>query len=136
MKKLILLFGLIAGIAAGVLVVLKLLNREQPLPVASPERFNGSDPLSFDESELGGTVSPELLSILVCPEDKGPLTQSADGKWLINQRVSIPHPPGHPGHADRRRSQEPRRKLDRSHSIARLHRSRCTCPESPGARCG
>ena len=92
MKKLLLLFGLVAGIAAGVLVVLKLLNREQPLPVASPERFNGSDPLSFDESELGGTVSPELLSILVCPEDKGPLTLSADGKWLINPRNGYRYP--------------------------------------------
>ena len=92
MKKLILLFGLIAGIAAGVLIVLKLLNREQPLPVASPERFNGTDPLSFDESELGGTVSPELLSILVCPEDKGPLTLSADGKWLTNPRNGYRYP--------------------------------------------
>ena len=92
MKKLLLLFGLVAGIAAGVLVVLKLLNREQPLPVASPERFNGSDPLSFDESELGGTVSPELLSILVCPEDKGPLSLSADGKWLTNPRNGYRYP--------------------------------------------
>ena len=93
MKKLLLLFGLVAGIAAGALVVFKLLNREKPLPVASsPERFNGSDPLSFDESELGGTVSPELLSILVCPEGKGPLTQSADGKWLINPRNGYRYP--------------------------------------------
>ena len=40
MKKLILLFGLIAGIASGVLVFLKLLYREHPLPGASPELFN------------------------------------------------------------------------------------------------
>ena len=31
MKKLLLLFGLVAGIAAGALVVFKLLNREKPL---------------------------------------------------------------------------------------------------------
>ena len=37
-------------------------------------------------------VSPELLSILVCPEDKGPLTLSADAKWLINPRNGYRYP--------------------------------------------
>lgn len=92
MKKLFVIVGLLAGIAAAVVIVFKLLNREQPLPVASTERFDGTDPLSFDESELGGTVSPELLSILVCPEDKGPLTLSPDGKWLINPRNGYRYP--------------------------------------------
>lgn len=92
MKKLLVIAGILAGIAAAVVIVLKLLNREKPLPVASPERFNGTDPLSFDESELGGTVSPELLSILVCPEDKGSLTLSADGKWLVNPRNGYRYP--------------------------------------------
>ena len=92
MKKLLVLAGIVAGIAAAVVIILKLINREQPLPVASTERFNGSDPLSFDESELGGTVSPELLSILVCPEDKGPLTLSADAKWLVNPRNGYRYP--------------------------------------------
>ncbi|MEA3337083.1 MAG: Trm112 family protein [Chloroflexota bacterium] len=37
-------------------------------------------------------MSPELLDILVCPEDKGPLVLSEDGKWLINPRNGYRYP--------------------------------------------
>jgi uncharacterized protein YbaR (Trm112 family) len=56
------------------------------------ERSDTLDLPSFDESELGGTVSPELLSILVCPEDRGSLTLSNDGKWLVNPRNGYRYP--------------------------------------------
>ena len=73
-------------------VILKLLNRDKPAPVSSLERSDTLDLPSFDESELGGTVSPDLLSILVCPEDRGPLTLSDDGKWLVNPRNGYRYP--------------------------------------------
>ena len=40
--------------------------------------------------ELEGRA--DLLRILVCPLDKGPLTLSADGKWLINPRNGYRYP--------------------------------------------
>jgi uncharacterized protein YbaR (Trm112 family) len=36
----------------------------------------------IDESKLGGEVSPDLLEILVCPDDKQDL-EYVDGKWLV-----------------------------------------------------
>ena len=92
MKKFLLLLGMMAGAVAAALVVFKFLNRDEPLPVGSMERSASADLPAFDESELGGVVSPELLSILVCPEDRGPLTLSDDGKWLINPRNGYRYP--------------------------------------------
>lgn len=92
MKKLFMFAALAFAAVAAVVVIVKLLSREEPLPAPASERSDELDLPSFDESELGGTVSPELLSILVCPEDKGPLTLSADGKWLINPRNGYHYP--------------------------------------------
>jgi uncharacterized protein YbaR (Trm112 family) len=36
----------------------------------------------IDETKLGGTVSQDLLDILVCPDDKQAL-EYVDGKWLV-----------------------------------------------------
>ncbi len=92
MKKLFLLVGFAIGVVAAVLVVMKLLNRGQAEQAPALERSDTLDLPSFDESELGGPVSPELLSILVCPEDRGPLTLSDDGKWLVNPRNGYRYP--------------------------------------------
>ena len=92
MKKLLTLAGIAVALAAVILVVVKLLNRNEELTAPSAERSEGLDLPTFDESELGGQVSPELLSILVCPEDKGPLTLSDDGKWLVNPRNGYRYP--------------------------------------------
>ena len=47
---------------------------------------------SLDDAPLGGTVSDELLKILVCPEDKGPLELVEDGKFLLNPRNGYKYP--------------------------------------------
>jgi uncharacterized protein YbaR (Trm112 family) len=47
---------------------------------------------SLDEAPLGGEISPELLKILVCPEDKGPLQLVDDGKFLLNPRNGYKYP--------------------------------------------
>lgn len=46
----------------------------------------------LEERPLGGNISPELLKILVCPEDKGPLELIADGKYLLNPRNGYRYP--------------------------------------------
>jgi uncharacterized protein len=47
---------------------------------------------SLDEAPLGGEISPELLKILVCPEDKGPLQLVDEGKFLLNPRNGYKYP--------------------------------------------
>ncbi len=47
---------------------------------------------SLDDAPLGGAISPELLKILVCPEDKGPLELVDDGKFLLNPRNGYKYP--------------------------------------------
>lgn len=47
---------------------------------------------SLDDAPLGGHVSEELLKILVCPEDKGPLELVDDGKFLLNPRNGYKYP--------------------------------------------
>jgi len=44
------------------------------------------------EPPLGGEVSRELLDILVCPEDKGPLELIEEGKYLFNSRKGYRYP--------------------------------------------
>ncbi len=47
---------------------------------------------SLDDAPLGGQISAELLKILVCPEDKGPLQLVDDGKFLLNPRNGYKYP--------------------------------------------
>ncbi|MBV7336061.1 Trm112 family protein [Chloroflexi bacterium TSY] len=47
---------------------------------------------SLEERPLGGAISDELLKILVCPEDKGPLELIDDGKYLLNPRNGYKYP--------------------------------------------
>jgi uncharacterized protein len=52
-----------------------------------------SEPVrTLDEAPLGGAISEELLKILVCPEDKGPLELVDDGKFLLNPRNGYKYP--------------------------------------------
>jgi uncharacterized protein YbaR (Trm112 family) len=52
-----------------------------------------SEPVkTLDEAPLGGEISEDLLKILVCPEDKGPLELTDDGKFLLNPRNGYRYP--------------------------------------------
>ena len=46
----------------------------------------------YDEAPLGGEVSPDLLEILVCPEDKGSLELVDEGRFLLNPRNGYRYP--------------------------------------------
>jgi uncharacterized protein len=67
-------------------------------PVTSENTGSGggilpAEPIkSLDDAPLGGAISPELLKILVCPEDKGPLQLVDEGKFLLNPRNGYKYP--------------------------------------------
>lgn len=97
--KKILLFGLgVAAIGAAALALKKVLSPDESVtsqytpPAAQPSAAPAAEGNEIDESELGGEVSEELLSILVDPADKGDLELSDDGKWLINPRNGYRYP--------------------------------------------
>ena len=66
--------------------------------LTEPQNGQGSGVLpvepvkSLDDAPLGGQISDELLKILVCPEDKGPLELVDDGKFLLNPRNGYKYP--------------------------------------------
>ena len=91
MKRLFqLLFA--AAILAGVAYLLK----KYLAPGGNSAATSGvlpSQPIkSLDEAPLGGKISEELLKILVCPEDKGPLELVDEGKFLLNPRNGYKYP--------------------------------------------
>ncbi len=90
MKKFLrfLLFAAIIGAVAY--YVRNLLSGDQS---ATRSGVLTSQPIrSFDEAPLGGQISPDLLKILVCPEDKGALELADDGKFLLNPRNGYKYP--------------------------------------------
>lgn len=94
MKK---LFGFLFRLAvfAGFiyLVVTVLKKIMAPAPSGSGAGVLPNEPVqSLDEAPLGGPISEELLRILVCPEDKGPLELVDDGKFLLNPRNGYKYP--------------------------------------------
>jgi uncharacterized protein YbaR (Trm112 family) len=77
-------------------VVVKVFQQLQGRPPAEEEGFSfdlggGDEEFTIDDGKLGGEVSPDLLDILVCPLDKGPL-DLVDGKWLVNPRNGYRYP--------------------------------------------
>ncbi len=62
-----------------------------PADTASgPMPDQATDP--YDEAPLGGDISPDLLDILVCPDDKGALELVDEGKFLLNPRKGYKYP--------------------------------------------
>ena len=83
-----------AAVVAGVAYVVKnLLAPSKNEFDSSRSGVLPSEPVaSLDEAPLGGEISDELLKILVCPEDKGPLELVDDGKFLLNPRNGYKYP--------------------------------------------
>jgi uncharacterized protein YbaR (Trm112 family) len=96
MKK---LFGvlfralLLAAVIAGIVYAIKKLTAPpQPMRSSGGGVLPNEPVKSLDEAPLGGQISEELLKILVCPEDKGPLELVDDGKFLLNPRNGYKYP--------------------------------------------
>ena len=82
--------------AAIVGVIIYALRKVTEPPQSVPATGDGvlpNEPLkSLDDAPLGGKISDDLLKILVCPEDKGPLELVDDGKFLLNPRNGYKYP--------------------------------------------
>lgn len=92
MKK-FLRFVLFAAIAGAIIyVVRKMLSTPEPAGGARSGVLPSQPIKSLDDAPLGGQISPELLKILVCPEDKGPLELVDEGKFLLNPRNGYKYP--------------------------------------------
>ena len=93
MKKLFRLFVFAAMVAGVVVVVKKLLAPSESEFDSSRSGVLPTEPVkSLDEAPLGGEISEELLKILVCPEDKGPLELVDGGQFLLNPRNGYKYP--------------------------------------------
>ena len=83
------MWGAVAG--GGLYIIQKLMT-----PQNSNAATSGtipSEPISsLDEAPLGGHVSDDLLKILVCPEDKGPVELIEQGHFLFNPRNGYRYP--------------------------------------------
>jgi len=91
--KNLLKFLFFAVVVAGVIYVLKQLFAPANGSSAATSGVLPSQPVkSLDDAPLGGKISEELLKILVCPEDKGPLELVDDGKYLLNPRNGYKYP--------------------------------------------
>lgn len=91
--KNLLKFLFFAAVIAGVVYVLKQLFAPAGGGSAATSGVLPSQPVkSLDDAPLGGKISEELLKILVCPEDKGPLELVDDGKFLLNPRNGYKYP--------------------------------------------
>lgn len=82
--------GLGIAAAAGKVILDKLSG--EPVYDAGMTPADAPEIKPLDEAELGGEVSQELLDILVCPLDKGPLELIDGGKWLLNPRNGYRYP--------------------------------------------
>ncbi|MFN3333952.1 MAG: Trm112 family protein [Caldilinea sp.] len=91
--KNLLKFLFFAAVVAGVVYVLKQIFAPPDGESAARSGVLPSQPVkSLDDAPLGGKISEELLKILVCPEDKGPLELVDDGKFLLNPRNGYKYP--------------------------------------------
>lgn len=87
-------FLFFAALVGGIVYAVKqLLDSSSSSGAATRGGVIPSQPLrSLDDAPLGGQISAELLKILVCPEDKGPLELVDDGKFLLNPRNGYKYP--------------------------------------------
>ena len=89
-------FVLFAAVVGGVLYALKNILAPPNNEFASADKGSGVLPTatasSLDDKPLGGKISDDLLKILVCPEDKGPLELVDEGKYLLNPRNGYRYP--------------------------------------------
>ena len=81
------------GFVAGVVYVVKNALGGQPAKSGAGAGVLPDTPITpLEETPLGGDVSPQLLAILVDPEDKGKLELVEEGKFLLNPRNGYRYP--------------------------------------------
>jgi uncharacterized protein len=92
MKKLF-KFLIFLGIIAGIVYAAKKLLAPSSQGQTAGSGVLPEQPVTpLEEAPLGGEVSPELLKILVDPQDKGRLELIEEGKFLLNPRNGYRYP--------------------------------------------
>lgn len=91
MKKL-LKFLFFVGFAAGVVYVIKQAMGEMESETDGSGVLPETPVTPLEDAPLGGEISPQLLEILVDPEDKGSLELVDDSKFLLNPRNGYRYP--------------------------------------------
>jgi uncharacterized protein YbaR (Trm112 family) len=86
--KFLLFVGFIAGVVYAIQKVLSQPARQGAGAGVLPE----TPVTPLEDAPLGGEISPQLLEILVDPEDKGTLELVDDGKFLLNPRNGYRYP--------------------------------------------
>jgi len=86
-------FLLFVGFVAGVVYVVKNVLGGQPQKSGAGAGVLPDTPITpLEETPLGGDISPQLLEILVDPQDKGKLELVEAGKFLLNPRNGYRYP--------------------------------------------
>ena len=88
--KMVALVGVPAAIVAGKVILDKLVG--EPSTQSGGVALSSGGHFSGEPAPLGGEVSHDLLDLLVCPEDKGPLTLDEAGHYLVNPRNGYRYP--------------------------------------------
>lgn len=92
MKRLFKFLFFVAFVAGVAYVVKNILAPEQAKEGAGAGVLPETPVTPLEDAPLGGEISPQLLEILVDPEDKGPLELIDDGKFLLNPRNGYRYP--------------------------------------------
>jgi uncharacterized protein YbaR (Trm112 family) len=85
-------FLMFLGVVTGVAMVVKQLIGGEEGQSATTGVLPEKPVTPLEEAPLGGDISPDLLKILVDPQDKGPLELVDDGKFLLNPRNGYKYP--------------------------------------------
>ncbi len=91
MKKLF-KFLFFVGFAAGVVYVIKQVLGGPQTEGSGTGVLPETPVTPLEDAPLGGEVSPQLLEILVDPQDKGTLQLMEDRKFLLNPRNGYRYP--------------------------------------------
>ena len=92
MKKLFKFLFFVAFAAGVVYVVQKLLVDDDQQEGQGAGVLPDTPVTPLEEAPLGGEISPQLLEILVDPEDKGSLELIDEGRFLLNPRNGYRYP--------------------------------------------
>jgi uncharacterized protein YbaR (Trm112 family) len=92
MKKFLKFLLFIGFVAAVVYAVQKALSQQSRREGAGAGVLPETPVTPLEDAPLGGEISPQLLEILVDPEDKGALELVDDGKFLLNPRNGYRYP--------------------------------------------
>jgi len=92
MKKLFKFLFFVGFVVAVIYAVQKALSQSPAREGAGAGVLPESPVTPLEDAPLGGEISPQLLEILVDPEDKGKLELVEDGKFLLNPRNGYRYP--------------------------------------------